>query len=71
MNKRIGIDLFNLNKIELLSYKSSVLIMIVYRLKIPSSYQPPYVAMPCTLQDEFIIPCPKFGTDKISGLNDP
>ena len=24
----------------------------------------------CTLQDDFIICCPKFGTDKISGLND-
>ena len=24
----------------------------------------------CTLQDEFIIPCPKFGTNEISGLND-
>jgi hypothetical protein len=24
----------------------------------------------CTLQDDFIILCPKFGTDKISGLND-
>ena len=36
--------------------------MIVYRLKIPSSYQPPYVAMPCVLHDDFIIGCPKFGT---------
>ena len=26
--------------------------------------------MQCTLQDEFIIPCPKFGTNEISGLND-
>lgn len=24
----------------------------------------------CTLQDDFIILCPEFGTDKISGLSD-